>query len=184
MAYQKKGPQKKKVIKAPVEKETDLVTQQPIITPPIFVGGMTMQGAINYIGEKIRMHREMNRKVAWTEEDLYIRHQLIINWLSTGRPTMDVCRDMRNLWGVADSTAGLYLKEALQYLTQASDEYRDKARELQISKLERYVEECRYCGKYLEASKFQDQINKLLGLYQDKKVEVKSEGPIMITFGD
>lgn len=174
-----------KTIKAPVKQEIDAVTKTPIITPSIFVGGMTEQGAIDYIGEKIRMHREAGaKKFAWSEEDLYIRHQLIINWLSTGRPTMDVARDIRNLWGVVDSTARLYIKEALEYLTASSEEYRDKAREVQVQKLERFIEECRLLGKYLEASKFQDQLNKLQGLYQDKKVEIKSDAPIQITFGE
>lgn len=180
-----KGDKTRKAIKAPVKKETDLVTQQYIITPPIFVGGMTMQGAIDYIGEKIRMHRDMNRKMAWTEEDLYIRHQLIINWISTGRPSMDVARDIRNIWGVAESTARLYIKEALQYLTDSTAEYRDKAREVQLARLERYMEECRLCGKYLEAAKFAEQIAKLTGTYQDnKKLEITSDKPISITFGE
>ena len=43
----KEGYTKKNVVKAPVKKKTDLVTQEPIITPPVFAGGMTMQGAIN-----------------------------------------------------------------------------------------------------------------------------------------
>jgi len=175
-----------KKIKAPVKKkEVDTITQIPVITPPVFAGGMTEQGAINYIGEKIRMHREMGLKKAWTEEDLYIRHQLIINWLSTGRSTMDVARDIRNLWGVVDSTASLYIKEALEYLTASTDKYRDKAREVQLARLERYMEECRLCGKYLEASKFADQIAKLTGTYQDnKKLEITSDKPISITFGE
>jgi len=183
-----KSPAVKKIKKPQPQQETlpgSDVAGQVIITPPVFVGGMTQQGAINYIGEKIRMHREMNRKVGWTEDDIYIRHQLIIYWLSTGRPTMDVMRDMRNLWGIAQSTAGMYLKEALEYLTESSDLYRDKAREIQLARLERYAEECRVCGKYLEASKFTDQIAKLTGTYQDnKKIEVKGEGPIMISFGE
>jgi hypothetical protein len=177
--------QKGKKIKAPVKTEVDAVTKTPVIVPSIFAGGMTEQGAIDYIGEKIRMHREMNKKVAWTEEDLYIRHQLIINWLSTGRSTVDVARDIRNLWGVVDSTSNLYIKEALEYLTAASDKYRDKAREVQLARLERYMEECRLMGKYLEASKFADQIAKLTGTYQDnKKLEIKSDKPISITFGE
>lgn len=175
-----------KMPKAPVKKKTVDTPEGPdyVYTPPIFAGGMTEKGAIEYLGEKIRMHREMKRKVAWTDDDLYIRHQLIINWLSTGRPAVEVARDIRNLWGVADSTSQLYVKEALQYLTASTDEYRDEQRQIQLSKLERLIEECRLCGKYLEASKFQDQLNKLLGLYQDKKVEVKSDGPIQITFGE
>lgn len=177
--------QKGKKIKAPVKTEVDAVTKTPVIVPSIFAGGMTEQGAIDYLREKIRMHREMGLKKAWTEEDLYIRHQLIINWLSTGRSTMDVARDIRNIWGVVDSTASLYIKEALEYLTASSDKYRDKAREVQLARLERYMEECRILGKYLEASKFADQIAKLTGTYQDnKKLEIKSDKPISITFGE
>ena len=174
-----------KKLKAPVKTEVDMITDTPVIVPPVFAGGMTENGAVEYLKEKIRMHREMNRKVAWTEEDLYIRHQLIINWLSTGRSTVDVARDMRNIWGIADSTARLFISEALEYLTASTDKYRDKAREVQIARLERYMEECRLMGKYLEASKFADQIAKLTGTYQDnKKLEIKSDKPIQISFGE
>ncbi len=168
----------------PVKKKE--VEPQVIVTPPVFVGGMTEQGAINYIGQKIKMHQTSHKKVGWTEDDLYIRHQLIINWLSTGRPSIDVARDIRNLWGVADSTARLYVSEALKYLTESTDEYRDKAREVQLARLERYMEECRIMGKYLEASKFADLIAKLTGTYQDgkQKIEIKSEQPVIISFGE
>ena len=73
----------------------------------------------------------------------------------------------------------------MKYLTSCSDEYRDNMREAQISKLEQWAEECRLTGKYMEASKFTDQLNKLYGLYVDnKKVEVTTEGPITVTFGE
>lgn len=169
----------------PAKKKAELVTQQPVITPPILVKGMTEQQAINFIGERIQEHRNnVGPKKPWKDEELLVRHQLIINWLGQGMPTMDIARTMMNLWGITDSSAFAYLKEAMKYLSSSSDEYRDHMRDVQISKLERWAEECRLCGKYLEASKFQEQINKLLGLYQDKKVEVKGEGPIMISFGD
>lgn len=179
-----KSPAAKKMVAKPKNVGYD-VTGVAIVDAPMFVGGMTEQQAIAYIGEKIRMHREMGRKVAWTEEDIYIRHQLIINWLSQGRPGVDVARDIRNLWGVVDSTSRLYISEALEYLTKATDEYRDKQRELQVARLEKYMEECRLTGKYMEAAKFAEQIAKITGTYQDnKKIEIKSEQPISITFGE
>ena len=156
-----------------------------VVTPPVFAGGMTEQQAIAYIGEKIRMHKQGTKKFGWTDDDLYIRHQLIINWISQGRPTIDVQRDIKNIWGVVDSTSSLYIKEALEYLTASTDEYRDKAREMQLARLERYMEECRLLGKYLEAAKFADQIAKLTGTYQDnKKLEITSQQPITISFGE
>lgn len=167
------------------KKEADLIGAQPIIKPAILIKGMTEEQAIAFIGERIKEHRNnIGPKKPWKEEELLIRHQLIINWLGQGMPTMEIARTMMNIWGVTDSSAFAYLKEAMKYLTASSDEYRDNMREVQIAKLERLIEECRLCGKYLELSKLQDQLNKLLGLYQDKKVEVKGEGTIQISFGE
>lgn len=167
------------------KKGADLIETQPIIKPAILVKGMTEEQAIAFIGERIEEHRNnIGPKKPWKEEELLVRHQLIINWLGQGMPTMEIARTMMNIWGVTDSSAFAYLKEAMKYLTASSDEYRDNMREVQIAKLERWAEECRLMGKYLEASKLQDQINKLLGLYQDKKVEVKGEGTIQISFGE
>ena len=167
------------------KKEADLIETQPIIKPAILIKGMTEEQAIAFIGERIEEHRNnIGPKKPWKEEELLIRHQLIINWLGQGMPTMEIARTMMNIWGVTDSSAFAYLKEAMKYLTASSDEYRDNMREVQIAKLERLIEECRLMGKYLELSKLQDQLNKLLGLYQDKKVEVKGEGTIQISFGE
>lgn len=169
----------KKPIKKKATKTVDAYT------PPIFTNGLTEEDAIRYIANKIQTHRTAGKMGGWTEEDLYIRHQLILNMVSKGMPYMDIRRTLRNIWNIADSTSGLYIKEAMRYLTQMSDEYRDSVREQQIAKLERWAEECRITGKYMEASKFTDQIAKIQGLYQDnKKVELTTDGPIKVTFGE
>lgn len=167
------------------KKKAEMVTQQPVIEPPVFVKGMTEEQAIAFLGERIEEHRNnIGPKKAWKEDELLVRHQLIINWLGQGIPTMEIARTMMNLWGITDSSAFKYLQEAMKYLSASTDEYRDHMRDVQVSKLERWAEECRLMGKYLEASKMQEQINKLLGLYQDKKIEVKGEGSIQISFGE
>lgn len=168
--------------KEPVKKKESKVSA-PV--PPIFVNGMTQEDAIAYIGAVINQHKGASAMKHWTEEDLYVRHQLILNWLSQGMPYMDVYRRIRNYWSVANSTAGLYIKEAMKFLTSCSDEYRDNLRDTQIAKLEQWAEECRLTGKYMEASKFTDQLNKLYGLYIDnKKLEISSDGPIKVEFGE
>lgn len=169
--------------KKPLKKKTTKTVDT--YTPPIFSHGMTEEQAIAYLGGKIEEHRTSNKKWGWSDEDLYIRHQLILNWLSTGMPLIDIARHIRNIWGVVDSTARLYVSEALKYLTQMSDEYRDSVREAHVAKLEKWAEECRMMGKYLEAAKFTEQIAKVNGLNQDnKKVEVTTDGPITVTFGE
>lgn len=163
------------------KKKTPVVTY----TPPVFLSGMTEEECVRHIGEVIETHRNSYKKFPWSKEDLLIRHQLIINWLGQGMPRMELHRMMHNIWGITSSSATLYIKEALEYLTSSTDEYRDKMRELQMAKIEHLIEECRLTGKYLEASKFQDQLNKLCGLYvENKKVELTSDGPITVTFGN
>lgn len=163
------------------KKKTDVVKY----TPPVFYQGMTEEECINHIQSVIDVHKGGNRKIGWSENDLLIRHQLILNWLGKGIPRMELDRQLQNIWGVVPSTSQLYIKQALEYLTQSTDEYRDNMRELQVNKLENLIEECRLTGKYLEASKFQDQLNKLCGLYiENKKVELSSQGPITVTFGN
>lgn len=167
--------------KKPVKKkEVDLVVQKP----PVFLHGMTEEEAVAFIGERIYEHRNnVGPKKPWKEDELLIRHQLIINWLGQGIPTMELARHMMNVWNIGDSSAFKFLQEAMKYLTESTDDYRDHMRQTQINKLERWAEECRLSGKYMEASKFTDQLNKLYGLYIDKqKLEVSSDGPITVSF--
>lgn len=165
------------------KKKTPVKASDELPTPTIFYNGMTEEQAVQYIGAQIEVHRTSNKKFAWTDEELYVRHQLVLNWLSSGMPRMSVHKLIRDTWNVASSTASLFMKEALQYLTETTDEYRDNLREHQIAKLERWAEECRLTGRYLEASKFTEQINKMMGLYvENKKVELSADGPIKVTF--
>ena len=168
------------VNKQPVAKKQ--TQEMQLYTPPVFTHGLTEQEAVAYIGRRIAEHRTSNKKAGWTDEDLYIRHQLIINWITQGMAPMDIIRHIRNVWECAQSSASLYVKQAMQYLTQMSDEYRDNIRDAQIAKISRWAEECRLMGKYLEASKFTDQLNKMIGAYSDRKVEVTSDGQITVTF--
>lgn len=174
--------------KKPVKKKQP--KDEIVIQPPIFTQGMTEEQAVRHIGQLIDFHRDtirgknnMAMKNGWSDEDLYIRHQLIINWFSKGMPNVEIHRYIREVWGVASSTATLYIKEAMKYLTQMSDEYRDDVRAAQVAKLERFAEECRMTGRYMEASKFLEQVNKIQGLYvENKKVELSADGPIKVTF--
>ena len=159
--------------------------------PPIFVNGFTQDEAIAHIKQVIDTHRDALKgkpgtplKHGWSEEDLYIRHQLILNWIGQGIPNIQVARMLRNIWGVTDSTSRLYVSEAMKYLTSCSEEYRENLRDAQIAKLEQWAEECRLTGKYMEASKFTDQLNKLYGLYVDNKKVELTGGPISVTFGE
>ena len=153
-------------------------------TKPPFISGMTEEEACNYIKGRIEQHKTTNRSKGWSEEDLLIRHQLILKWLGEGTPRIDISRNIMNLWNVSDSVSRLYVTEALKYLTEATDDYRDYVRQTQVSKIEKMIEQCKSAGKMKEAAMFQEQLNKIYGIYNEtKKVEIKTEEPIKFEFG-
>ena len=144
---------------------------------------MTEEEACNYIKGRIEQHRNGDRSHKWSPEDLLIRHQLILKWLGEGTPRIDVARNIMNVWNVCDSNARQYVTDALKYLTEATDDYRDYVRQTQVSKIEKMIEACKTAGKMKEAAMFQEQLNKIYGIYtENKKVEVKSETPIIVSF--
>ena len=177
----------------------DTVQQQPIINPPVFAQGMTEQQCINHIRQVIKAKQfkdgsygdelapeKKNTNITaqkWGADDIALRRQLIIHWMAQGTPMFSMHSLVENLLGCSRSVAYEYVRDAMAYLSEGTEEYRDHLRDIQIAKLEQWAQECRDTGKYLEASKFTEQLNRLFGLYE-KKIEMKSEGPIQITFGD
>ena len=153
------------------------------VKPP-FIKGMTEEEAITFIGQRIAQHQAQHRQTGWTNEELLIRHQLILKWIGEGTPRMDVARRLTNIWNVSDSSAHLYVQQALKYLSESTDEYRDYVRDTQVSKIEKFIEDCKSAGKMKEAAMFQEQLNKIFGIYNEsKELKIKTEEPIKFEFG-
>lgn len=123
-------------------------------------------------------------KWQWQEDDLILRNQLIIYWLtSEGLSRMELVQKIMNVFDVSRANAFIWSGEAIKTLNEGFDEYRDMARQMQIEKIEKCIKECRGQGKMKEAAMFTEQLNKIYGLYtENKKVEVKADEPIKFKF--
>ena len=156
--------------------------------PPIFAKGMTLEEANAYIANVIERNKRTPASqpvFRWSEEDTLLRHQIIIHYLGTGVPRIVLVRTLMNDWNASRSRVQVFIKEALKYLSEATDEYRDSMRETQLNKLDNFIAMCIAQGKMKEAAMGLDQINKITGIYDNtKKVDVTTEGgPIRFDFG-
>jgi hypothetical protein len=96
---------------------------------------------------------------------------------------MEVVQRLMQEFGIARANAFEWSKMAIDTLNDGFDEYRDAARQMQIEKIEKCIQECRDSGRMKEAAMFSEQLNKIYGLYTDnKKIEVSSEAPIIVSF--
>ena len=155
---------------------------------PIFSRGMTLEQANAYMANTIERHKNTqvnNPKLRWQEEDVLLRHQIILYYLGNGVPRIELVRILMNDWNTSRSRVQLFIKEALGYLSEATDEYRDSMREMQLNKLDNFIQMCIAQGKMKEAAMGLDQVNKICGIYDNtKKVDVTTEGgPIRFDFG-
>ncbi len=150
------------------------------MTEPEVVAYLKLQRP-DYVDENGVKH---HTKPRWSDDDLILRNQLIIYWLtSEGLSRIEVVQKLMSVFSISRSNAFLWSGEALKSLNDGFDEYRDMARQMQIEKIEKLIKECKGLGKYKEAAMLNEQLNKIYGLYtENKKVEVKSEEPIRFKF--
>ena len=154
-----------------------------------FSNGMSEAEVIAYLKLQRPVQRTPDGKVTrtkwqWQEDDLVLRNQLIIYWLtSEGLSRMELVQKIMSVFGISRANAFDWSGDAIKTLNDGFDEYRDMARQMQIEKIEKCIKECRAAGKMKEAAMFSEQLNKIYGLYTDnKKVEVSAEGPIRFEF--
>jgi hypothetical protein len=156
---------------------------------PPFSNGLTEAQLVEYLksqmpifkGEDGVVHKS---KYKWSDSDLDLRNQLIIYWITKNSYSrMEVVQRLMQEFGIARANAFEWSKMAIDTLNDGFDEYRDAARQMQIEKIEKCIQECRDSGRMKEAAMFSEQLNKIYGLYTDnKKIEVSSEAPIIVSF--
>ncbi len=156
---------------------------------PPFSNGMSEEEVIAYLKQQRPIRKDESGKLVrtgfkWGEEDLILRNQLIIYWITKeGLSRIEAVQMLMQVFGIARSNAFEWTNEALRSLNEGFEEYRDLARQTQIEKIEKSIKECKGLGKYKEAAMFTEQLNKIYGLYAEtKKVEVSADGPIKFEF--
>lgn len=120
-------------------------------------------------------------KAYWTETELKYRHQVIIEYICQGLSNRRVKEEIMRRWKVTERSAQKYVSEALESLTQDNEEFIAKAREMQLERLNALMESLLERGDSSNAIKVLDQINKINGLYSEKK-ELDISGDIRFTF--
>lgn len=151
---------------------------------PSFAKCMTFEEVIAYLRTRVECHKKETTKTkAWDEDELLLRNQVIIHYMSKGLSRVETARQIMNDFGIQKSSAFKWIRSAVEYLAEGSDEYKDAMKEVQLERLHKYVTDCTTQGKYKEAAMFMEQMNKIYGIYNEtKKVEVKAEGPIKFEF--
>lgn len=145
------------------EAEMDIIVKQ-------FIASMPRNGGKNTKNQK------------WDGEVLDCRNYIIYNYIRQGLSRQRVIEEIANRWSVSMYTADKYYKEALESLVIENDAVADAARNLAIERLNKMTEDCIQQHRYDSALKALDLLNKINGLYTEKK-EVEVTG-LKFDFGD
>ena len=88
---------------------------------------------------------------------------------------------MSETFGISKVTADKYYRQALEYLAVENDAIKGAARKIAIERLNAIIEQAKKRGSTHSALQALDQLNKINGLYSEKK-EVEITG-IKFDFG-
>lgn len=119
---------------------------------------------------------------SWTNAELELRDGIIWEYITINCMSREnTSKQIAARWDISLPTARKYVAQAIEHLAKNYDETEEQARQEMIDKATTIVEKCMEEERFSEAQKAMDMINKLKGLYTDKK-DVKVEGDIEITF--
>ena len=135
-----------------------------------FIASMPIKGGKNTRNQK------------WDGEVLDCRNYIIYNYIRQGLSRQRVIEEIANRWGVSLNVSDKYYKEALEGLVIENDAVVDAARNIAIERLNKMVEDCSMQHRYDSALKALDLLNKINGLYTEKK-EIEVTG-LQFDFGD
>lgn len=118
----------------------------------------------------------------WNEEMLEVRNMLVLNLIRNGLSRQRCKEYMKQHWGVSFTTGDKYYTEAIESLVTESDTVRNAARKIAIERLTGLMERARERGNTDSELRALDQLNKINGLYSEKK-EVEITG-LQFDFGE
>ena len=126
-----------------------------------------------------------NRNGKWTPAELAIRDNVILEYIcKQGLSRAECAKQISDRWQVCIDTAGRYIRDAFERLVQDNEKVKIDAREKQLERLENMLERAIEDGVYDAQLKILDQINKINGLYTEKK-DIKIENDnITFKFGE
>ena len=120
----------------------------------------------------------------WNDEAIQVRRDVIIELLGKGLNHDKVVKEIGVRWGVTRPTGYKYLKDACEYLSEGSQEYKEHYAEVAQSRITAILEKCIEGNNNRLALASLDMLNRIQGLYTTKvEAEVKQDTTIEFKFG-
>lgn len=136
------------------------------------------------IRQKIEDNRHTEAKIRWKEHEVKYRNEVILGYLGQGLSKRRIAEECADRWGVTIRCMYNWIQIAIESLTEDNEEFKQKIMDIQFERLSFISEAAVQNGDYATALKCYDQINKMMGLYTEKKeVEVKGN-TIKFEFND
>ena len=108
----------------------------------------------------------------------------VIKMITKGWSRTSIIEHIQKLWDIKKSTANEYVKMAYDVLGEASDEVVENSRNIQLERLEDLLKDALESGDKANSLKAVDMINRLHGLYIEKKEVKLDTQKLRFSFGD
>lgn len=108
----------------------------------------------------------------------------VIKMITKGWSRTSIIEHIQELWDIKRATASEYVKMAYEVLGEASDEVVENSRNIQLERLEDILKAALESGDKANSLKALDMINRLHGLYIEKKEVKLDTQKLRFSFGD
>lgn len=108
----------------------------------------------------------------------------VIKLITKGWSRTSIIDHIQELWDIKKATASNYVKMAYEVLGEASDEVVENSRNIQLERLEDLLKAALESGDKANSLKALDMINRLHGLYVEKKEVKLDTQKLRFSFGD
>lgn len=122
----------------------------------------------------IKLKISVNKREPWTEAELMMRNQVIVDLLGQGLSRRRIVEEIMSRWGIKQSMAYQWIKEAMELLMEGNEEFLEYNRDKQIERLENIITEAMEAHEYKAAVMATAELNKLLGLTTNQKVTIEN----------
>lgn len=124
-----------------------------------------------------------NSKTKWGGEELTVRRWFILELFKRGMSKVKINHYLQDKLEIAYCTARRYIVDALNYLTEDSEDTIEYYRAIARERLEGIIEHCISTDNMKGALGASEQLNKINGLYIERK-EIKGDATIAFEFGE
>lgn len=117
-----------------------------------------------------------NPASGWKDADIMIRRQVILEYVAQGLSKTNIMRQICDRWGVKKSCAYKYIIDAMDALVEDNADFIKYNRTKQEERLENIMTMALEDHMYDTFLKASDQLNKIYGLYNEKKeIDLKTD---------